>query len=151
MPLVDVPLVEFTYLVLTCMPGERYHRQLRFLLYLRYAFQALINSTVCLSILLGNGREIFEFSTWYVTAATPGKASLLWQDVKQAASSACPTNWRLKPTCEKWLKTFLQRCWKIFGQSAGSLSKTSKQKHAQQNQNERREEQHAQQNNQTEQ
>lgn len=59
----DLLRVKFMDLVLTCMPGERYHRQLRFLLYLRYAFQALINSTVCLSILLGNGREIFEFST----------------------------------------------------------------------------------------
>ena len=25
----DVPLVEFVYLVFTCMPGESYHRQFR--------------------------------------------------------------------------------------------------------------------------
>jgi len=34
-----VPLVEFMYLVFTCMPGESYHRQLRsLLLYLCYVF-----------------------------------------------------------------------------------------------------------------
>ena len=35
----DVPLVEFTYLVFTRMPGESYRRQLgSFLLYLCYVF-----------------------------------------------------------------------------------------------------------------
>ena len=44
----NVPLVEFTYLVFTRMPGESYHRWLRsLLLYLCYTFQALINSLVC--------------------------------------------------------------------------------------------------------
>ena len=44
----DVLLVEFMYLVFTHMPGESYCRQLRsFLLYLCYAFCALINSLVC--------------------------------------------------------------------------------------------------------
>ena len=43
----DVPLVEFTYLVFTCMPGESYHRQLRFLLlHLCNVFRVLINSLV---------------------------------------------------------------------------------------------------------
>ena len=28
----DAPLVEFTYLVFTCMPGESYHKRLRSLL-----------------------------------------------------------------------------------------------------------------------
>ena len=44
----DVPLVEFTYLVFTRMPGESYCRWLRSLLVsLCYVFQALINSLVC--------------------------------------------------------------------------------------------------------
>ena len=43
----DIPLVEFMYLVFTCMPGESYRRQLRSVLYLCYIFQALINSLVC--------------------------------------------------------------------------------------------------------
>ena len=44
----DVPVVEFMYLVFTCMPGESYHRQLwSLLLYLCYVFPALINSLVC--------------------------------------------------------------------------------------------------------
>ena len=43
----DVPLVEFMYLVFTCMPGESYRRRLRsLLLYLCYVFWALINSLV---------------------------------------------------------------------------------------------------------
>ena len=44
------PLVEFTYLVFICMPGESYCRQLRSLLYLglycTWVFQVLINSLV---------------------------------------------------------------------------------------------------------
>ena len=45
---VDVPLVEFMYLVFTRMPGESYRRRLRsLLLYLCYVFRALINSLVC--------------------------------------------------------------------------------------------------------
>ena len=44
----DVPLVEFImYLVFTRMPGERYRRRLRSLLYLCDVFRALINSLVC--------------------------------------------------------------------------------------------------------
>ena len=44
----DVPLVEFMYLVFTCMPGECYFRWLRsLLLYLCYIFWVLINSLVC--------------------------------------------------------------------------------------------------------
>ena len=44
----DVALVEFIYLVFTCMPSEGYHRQLgSLLLYWCYVFQALINSRVC--------------------------------------------------------------------------------------------------------
>ena len=40
----DVPLVEFMYLVSTCMPGESYHRRLRSLvLYLHYVFQVPID------------------------------------------------------------------------------------------------------------
>ena len=40
-------MVEFMYLVFTCTPGESYCRWLRsLLLYLGYAFQALINSLV---------------------------------------------------------------------------------------------------------
>ena len=43
-----VPLVEFMYLVFTCMPGESYHRRLRSLLsYMCCVFQVLINSLVC--------------------------------------------------------------------------------------------------------
>ena len=41
-------LVEFIYLVFTCMPGKSYHRQLgSLLLYLCYRFQVLINSLKC--------------------------------------------------------------------------------------------------------
>ena len=44
----DVPLVEFTYLIFTRMPGKSYCRRLRsLLLYLCYVFRALINSLVC--------------------------------------------------------------------------------------------------------
>ena len=43
----DVPLVEFTYLVFTCMPVESWYRRLRsLLLCLSYSFWALINSLV---------------------------------------------------------------------------------------------------------
>ena len=49
----DVPLVEFMYLVFTRMVGESYCRRLRsLLLYLCYAFRALINSLVCRSFFL---------------------------------------------------------------------------------------------------
>ena len=50
--------VEFMYLVYTRMPGERYRRRLRSLLYLRYVFRALITSLcvvcwfVCLFLFL---------------------------------------------------------------------------------------------------
>ena len=40
-------MVEFMYLVFTCMPGESYHRRLKSLLYLCYIFRALINSLAC--------------------------------------------------------------------------------------------------------
>ena len=44
----DVPLVEFTYLVFTCMPGESYSTRLRsLLLYLCDVFPALTDSLVC--------------------------------------------------------------------------------------------------------
>ena len=44
-------LVEFMYLVFTCMPGESYRRRLRSLsLHLCYLFRALINS-LCVVIL----------------------------------------------------------------------------------------------------
>ena len=44
----DVPLVEFMYLVFTCIVGESYRRRPRSsLLYLRYVFRALINALVC--------------------------------------------------------------------------------------------------------
>ena len=50
-----VPLVEFIYLVFTCMPGERYHRRLRsLLLSLCYVFWVQINFLVgwsCASML----------------------------------------------------------------------------------------------------
>ena len=50
-----VPLVEFMYLVFTCMPGESYRRRLRSLFIvlalpnylLTYVFRVLINSLVC--------------------------------------------------------------------------------------------------------
>ena len=48
MPIEDVLLVEFTYLVFTRMPGESYRRRLRsLLLCLRDVFRALVNSLVC--------------------------------------------------------------------------------------------------------
>ena len=44
----DILLAEFMYLVFTHMPGNSYRRRLRsLLLYLCYAFRALINSLVC--------------------------------------------------------------------------------------------------------
>ena len=43
----DVPLVEVRYLVFTHTPGTSYCRQLNSLLYVRYIFQALMNSLVC--------------------------------------------------------------------------------------------------------
>ena len=44
----DVPLVELMYLVLTCMPWERYRRWLKsLLLHLCYIFWALIISLMC--------------------------------------------------------------------------------------------------------
>ena len=48
----DLPLVEFMYLVFTLMPGESYRRRLR--LYLCYVFRALINSLVCLFLIIFN-------------------------------------------------------------------------------------------------
>ena len=59
----DVLLVEFMYLVFTCMPGECYHRRLwSFSLYLCYVFRALINSLgrgICMSTL---GLVLFQRS-----------------------------------------------------------------------------------------
>ena len=53
---VTVPLVEFMYLVFTCMPGESYGRQLRsLLLCLCDVFQGLTNSLVSWFILLWLG------------------------------------------------------------------------------------------------
>ena len=50
-----VPLVEFTYLVFTHMPGESYRRRLRsLLLHLCFVFRALINSLVCWFYLIEN-------------------------------------------------------------------------------------------------
>ena len=50
----DLSLMEFMYLVFTCMPGESYRRWFRsLLLHLCYAFWALITSLVCWSLLLG--------------------------------------------------------------------------------------------------
>ena len=46
----DVPLVEFTYLVFTYMPGESYVGDLS-LLYLCYIFRVLINSFIPVSYL----------------------------------------------------------------------------------------------------
>ena len=43
----EVPLVEFIYLVFSCMPGESYRKQVRSLLFLCYVFWAVINSLVC--------------------------------------------------------------------------------------------------------
>ena len=44
----DIPMAEFMYLVFTRMQGKSYRRRLRsLLLYLCYAFRALINSLVC--------------------------------------------------------------------------------------------------------
>ena len=43
----NLPLVVFTYLAFTRMPGESYHRQLRSLLCFCDSFRALINSLVC--------------------------------------------------------------------------------------------------------
>ena len=44
----EVHLVEFMYLIFTCMPGESYRSRLRSLLvYLCYVFRTLINSLVC--------------------------------------------------------------------------------------------------------
>ena len=44
----DILLAEFMYLLFTHMPGNSYRRRLRsLLLYLCYAFRALINSLVC--------------------------------------------------------------------------------------------------------
>ena len=43
----DVPLVQFTYVVFTRMPGESYRSPLRSWLCLRDVFRALINSLVC--------------------------------------------------------------------------------------------------------
>ena len=42
----DVPLVEFTYLIFTRMPGESYRKRL-WLLCLCDVFRALINTLVC--------------------------------------------------------------------------------------------------------
>ena len=48
---IDVPLVEFMYLVFTHMSDESYRRRLRsLLLYLCYVLRALINSLVLLSV-----------------------------------------------------------------------------------------------------
>ena len=43
----DVPLVEFTHLVFTRVPGESYRRPLRSLLCLCDVFLGLINSLMC--------------------------------------------------------------------------------------------------------
>ena len=68
----DVSLVEFMYLVFTCMPGENYHRHLRSLmLYLCYIFWVLINSLVC----------------WFSSV-------LVWQNGTTRMHSEYHTNWQ---------------------------------------------------------
>ena len=63
----NVLLVEFMYLVFTCMPGESYCRQLRsLLLYLCYVFQSLINSLVRWFCTSAVGLVLFPIYTYIV-------------------------------------------------------------------------------------
>ena len=77
----DVPLVEFTYLVVTRMPGESYRRRLgSLLLYLRYVFRALTNSLECwfctsaLGLVLVQISELFT-KTKYTAGVSPCSVS----------------------------------------------------------------------------
>ena len=63
----DVPLVEFIYLVFTCMPGESYWRRLRSLLCLGDVFQVLINSLVCWFCTGTLSLILFHIVTFFVT------------------------------------------------------------------------------------
>ena len=63
----DVPLMEFIYLVFTCMPGESYWRQLRSLLCLGDVFQVLINSLVCWFCTATLSLLLFHIVTFFVT------------------------------------------------------------------------------------
>ena len=57
----DLPLVEFMYLVFTCMPGESYHRWLSsLLLCLCDVFWVLINSLVCWFCMSALGLILFQ-------------------------------------------------------------------------------------------
>ena len=57
----DTPLVEFTYLVVTRIPGESYHRQLRsLLLCLCDVSRALINSLACWFCTCALGLVLFQ-------------------------------------------------------------------------------------------
>ena len=57
----DVPLTEFIYLVFTCVPGERYCRQLgSLLLCLCYVFRVLINSLVLILCKHSGPRSVWD-------------------------------------------------------------------------------------------
>ena len=79
----DVPLVEFMYLIFTCMPGESYCRQLSsLLLSLCYVVQAQINSLVgglWKAGLRAQGRTLycaFWILMWKILYAFPRKTWL---------------------------------------------------------------------------
>ena len=62
----DVPLVEFMYLVFTCMPGYSYRQLRSLLLYLYYVFRVLISSLVREREIPGLILfQIYEKSSWY--------------------------------------------------------------------------------------
>ena len=87
----DVPLVEFMYLVFTCMPGERYHRKLGSLLLLCFCdvFRGLINSLVCWS---------HHFVPVCLSLASSARlASVVTVCILR--SSHRPSRWRRSPTC----------------------------------------------------
>ena len=70
-PMEDVPLVEFMYLVFTCMPGGSCHRWLRsLLLCLCDVFQVLINSLVCWVYMSTLGLILFQIVYTSVKGST---------------------------------------------------------------------------------
>ena len=100
----DVPLVEFMYLVFTCMPGESYRRRLRsLLLYLCYVFRGIINSLACYFCLVSyppfhlvsynstfpstEFRQIPPFGCCSFTPSLPDDTEVLVVDVVRSSGS----------------------------------------------------------------
>ena len=106
MPLEDVPLVEFMYLVFTRMPGVSYRRRLRSLLCFCDVFRALINSLVCWSMTCSSRARALA-NDWSSAVST-------WMGAHSEPASLSGTflvSWEFSgPYGSGWRKDVVNRC-----------------------------------------